>query len=281
MTYRDSLPMQAFVFAVIVLVCIAGCSALTGCATVPQDEPETISIPIERYPSVKALCVGIDRVNPVDYGGWSGPLPDCELDAKEKAAEWEAYGIPTTVLLTRKATKGNVDAELKEITADMAPGSVLFLLYSGHGGQDAGTFSSHEYLCMFNGKYYDYKDVKGNLERAPGITVYWICDACHSGDMGRPVVFSKALNDIDCKLFLLAGCAADKTSQSTGAGGAWRLSCSVVEDLRNQSVYQYFEQARELMDTTTQLPVLAEYGPITDADRDAPMLPAWFIGESQ
>src|SRR5262245_65802308 len=82
-----------------------------------------------------SLHLGLNAVSPAHYGGWSGELNACEFDANDMAAIAKAGGMKPTVLLTKKATRANALAAVRSAAKQLKSGDLLFLTYSGHGGQ--------------------------------------------------------------------------------------------------------------------------------------------------
>ena len=88
-------------------------------------------------PKAKALSLhlGLNAVDPVHYGGWSGELAACERDATDMAALAKVQKMKPTVLLTRSATRAKTIAALNAAAKVLKKGDLFFLTYSGHGGQ--------------------------------------------------------------------------------------------------------------------------------------------------
>ena len=291
---RSNAVVQGIAWGLMIVAAVSGCCVVSGCANLADapawvqvlsgyDEPPDIEpVPEGTETLLRGLCIGLNRVNPLAYDGWSGPLADCEIDALEVAKLWEADGISCDALLTEAATRDGAHMALRERTTGMNRDSRLFVALSGHGGQviDWGGDEADgldESICLYDGEWSDDETDKA-LHAAPPIKIIWICDTCHSGTMGRgrPVLFSReATEGIRCQVILLAGCSEDKTSASTGVGGAWTLALRATWDARMSPV-EWFEAASALMDQNEQRPVYAEYGPVTDEFRHGAMVPlAW------
>ena len=60
-------------------------------------------------PSALSLHLGLNAVDPVHYGGWSGELAACERDATDMAALAKAQKMKPTVLLTKQRHPGQDD----------------------------------------------------------------------------------------------------------------------------------------------------------------------------
>ena len=59
-------------------------------------------------PKGMSLHIGLNRVDPGHYQGWSGDLHGCENDANDLAAIAKAAGFTTSVLLTEAGTTAAV-----------------------------------------------------------------------------------------------------------------------------------------------------------------------------
>src|SRR6185436_109748 len=83
-----------------------------------------------------SLHLGLNAVDPAHYGGWAGELMACEADANDMASLAKATEFETsTVLLTKKVTRAALESGMKDAAKKLKAGDLLFLTYSGHGGQ--------------------------------------------------------------------------------------------------------------------------------------------------
>src|SRR6267142_3078276 len=82
-----------------------------------------------------SIHIGLNRVDPVHYGGWDGELTACEFDAKDMRALARAQGFTTHMLLTTAASTAAVTRAMTQAAAALLGGDMLLLTYSGHGGQ--------------------------------------------------------------------------------------------------------------------------------------------------
>ena len=162
--------------------------ALAGCSSTPDkpDPPIVIHTP-DRL--IKAVCVGIQNVDPTKYGGWDGYAPGTEYDATSFSSKFVSLGIETTTILTKQATKDNILNALEAALNPMKSGDLLIVTLSGHGGQTYGTINESdgldEYVCAYDGPILD-NTINEWLRYVPkGVCVLWICDTCHSGTMHR------------------------------------------------------------------------------------------------
>src|SRR6476619_8231076 len=81
-----------------------------------------------------SLHIGLNGVSGAAYGGWDGPLAACEFDANDMAAIAKQQGMKSTVLLTKKATRGATLAAMRAAAKTLTSGDFFFVSYSGHGG---------------------------------------------------------------------------------------------------------------------------------------------------
>jgi metacaspase-1 len=141
-------------------------------------------------PRGMSLHMGLNAVDPKHYGGWSGPLASCELDANDMAAIAKAKGMAVTVLLTKAATRKAVLAGLRGAAAKLAAGDLFLLSYSGHGGQVPDTSGDEadkqdETWCLFDGQLIDDELYFELGQFAAGVRILVLSDSCHSGTVTR------------------------------------------------------------------------------------------------
>jgi hypothetical protein len=99
-------------------------------------------------------------------------------------------GMKSTVLLTKKATRNNALAAVRSAAKSLKSGDLLFLTYSGHGGQIQDVTGEEadkldETWCLYDGELID-DEVYLELSRfAKGVRVLVLSDSCHSGTVTR------------------------------------------------------------------------------------------------
>jgi|SwirhisoilCB3_FD_contig_31_9034291_length_936_multi_5_in_0_out_0_1 hypothetical protein len=136
-----------------------------------------------------SLHIGLNRVDPNEYGGWDGKLIACENDAQDMDQLAKETGIQDrSTLLTTDATVNNVAKELRKAARALTTGDLLFFTYSGHGGQipdlngpEDETDRLDETMCLYDREYVDdelYKEFEGFAE---GVRILCLFDCCHSG----------------------------------------------------------------------------------------------------
>jgi hypothetical protein len=137
-----------------------------------------------------SIHIGLNSVDPKHYAGWSGDLVACEFDANDMAAIAHAAGMKSTLLLTKKATRKNVLAAVRAASKTLKSDDLLFVTYSGHGGQIDDVSGEEEdkkdeTWCLYDGELID-DEVFLELSRiAADVRVLVLSDSCHSGTMTR------------------------------------------------------------------------------------------------
>jgi hypothetical protein len=137
-----------------------------------------------------SIHIGLNSVDPRHYAGWSGDLLACEFDAKDMAAIAHAAGMTSTLLLTKEATRKNVLVSVRAASGTLQSGDLLFVSYSGHGGQITDVSGEEddkldETWCLYDGELID-DEVFLELRRiAAGVRVLVLSDSCHSGTVTR------------------------------------------------------------------------------------------------
>jgi hypothetical protein len=137
-----------------------------------------------------SVHIGLNGVSAAHYGGWSGELQACEFDANDMAAIAKSAGMKSTVLLTKKATRAKALAAVRSAAKQLKSGDMLFLTYSGHGGQIPDVTGEEvdkldETWCLYDGELID-DELYLELSRfAAGVRVLVLSDSCHSGTVTR------------------------------------------------------------------------------------------------
>ncbi len=141
-------------------------------------------------PKALSLHIGLNAVSAAAYGGWDGPLAACEFDANDMAAIAKSKGMKPTVLLTKKGTRANVLAGMRDAAKALATGDLFFLSYSGHGGQVPDVSGDEpdkqdETWCLYDGQLID-DELYFELSRfRAGVRILVLSDSCHSGSVTR------------------------------------------------------------------------------------------------
>lgn len=141
-------------------------------------------------PRALSLHIGLNLVSAAAYEGWDGPLAACEFDANDMADIARTKGMKATVLLTKKATRSAVLAQMRSAAKTLKAGDLFFMTYSGHGGQvpDANRDErdgKDETWCLYDGQLID-DELYFELSRfGAGVRVLVLSDSCHSGTITR------------------------------------------------------------------------------------------------
>ena len=141
-------------------------------------------------PRAMSLHIGLNLVDPKHYGGWSGPLASCELDAKDMAVIAKAKGMAVTQLLTKAGTRKAMLAGIRGAAAKLGKGDLFFMTYSGHGGQVADVSGDEpdkqdETWCLYDGQLIDDELYFELGKFAAGVRILVLSDSCHSGTVTR------------------------------------------------------------------------------------------------
>jgi hypothetical protein len=143
-----------------------------------------------RAPKALSVHLGLNAVSAKHYEGWSGELTACEFDARDMAAIAKAAGMKPTVLLTKQATRARALAAVRAACRSLQSGDLLFLTYSGHGGQIPDVTGEEddkldETWCLYDGQLID-DEMYVELGRfAAGVRILVLSDSCHSGTVLR------------------------------------------------------------------------------------------------
>jgi metacaspase-1 len=137
-----------------------------------------------------SIHIGLNAVSARHYEGWSGELAACEFDANDMAAIARASGMKSTVLLTNRATRSNVLRAVVAAATALKSGDLLFVTYSGHGGQIPDVTGEEadkldETWCLYDGEMIDDEIYLALSRFAAGVRVLVLSDSCHSGTVTR------------------------------------------------------------------------------------------------
>ncbi|MGH8975267.1 MAG: caspase family protein [Acidimicrobiia bacterium] len=140
-----------------------------------------------------SIHIGLNRVDPQHYEGWTGDLQACEFDAQDMAslAKQGGYRDPV-MLLTADATVANVSDALEAAAGALRTGDILFLTYSGHGGSVPDRNGDEPDRKDETWVLYDRQLVDDELyvmysQFQPGVRILVLSDSCHSGSVTREI----------------------------------------------------------------------------------------------
>ena len=101
-----------------------------------------------------------------------------------------AQGLTTRSILADEATADNVSSAIAEAAEKLEPGDLLFVTYSGHGGQmpDPDREESDardETWVLFDRQLLDDELYALWARFKPGVRIFVLSDSCHSGSVTR------------------------------------------------------------------------------------------------
>lgn len=143
-------------------------------------------------PQAMSVHIGLNGVSGSAYAGWTGPLAACEFDANDMAAIAKSKGMRSTIFLTKKATRANLLGALRGAAKALHSGDLLFLTYSGHGGQVPDVNGDEadkrdETWCLYDGQVIDDELYLEFSRFATGVRILVLSDSCHSGTVARGI----------------------------------------------------------------------------------------------
>lgn len=144
-----------------------------------------------------SLHLGLNKVDPNHYAGWSGPLNACEADAHSMEQLAKSQGFDTATKLSSAATRSVLIEFLNFVAKNLQKGDIFLLTYSGHGGQVPDQNGDEEdgldeTWCLYDGQliddelYYAFSKIK------PGVRGLVLSDSCHSGTVIKDVLYQFA-----------------------------------------------------------------------------------------
>jgi hypothetical protein len=143
-----------------------------------------------------SINIGLNRVDPNHYNGWSGQLRACENDARDMEAIATSRGYSTILLLNQDATSARVLAELAKAARTLKAGDMLLLTYSGHGGQVPAVNGGEEddgldeTWVLYDRMLIDNELFSMWSQFAAGVHIFMLSDSCHSGTVSRESAFA-------------------------------------------------------------------------------------------
>jgi metacaspase-1 len=141
-------------------------------------------------PNGISVHIGLNGVDPAHYANWDGQLRACEFDAKDMRAIAKESGFKSKLLLTRDATAANVGDAIGDAAKQLKAGDILFVSYSGHGGQVPDTNGDEEdrkdeTWCLFDRQLIDDELYALWSQFAADVRILVLSDSCHSGSAAR------------------------------------------------------------------------------------------------
>ncbi len=138
----------------------------------------------------KSIHIGLNRVDPACYGGWNGALAGCINDATAMQDIADSLGYSSSLLTDADATAGAVIEAISRAASELSSGDILFLTYSGHGGQvdDANGDEDEgqdETWVLYDRQVVDDELYQLYSQFADGVRVVILSDSCHSGTVAK------------------------------------------------------------------------------------------------
>jgi len=142
-----------------------------------------------------SIHIGLNHVDPNHYQGWDGALNACVADAKDMRALAKKRGFAgNMLLLNEQATAAAVTTALQSAAKQLSKGDILFLTYSGHGGQVRDTNGDEndndrmdETWVLFDREFVDDELYDLWAKFRNGVRILVLSDSCHSGTVVRNI----------------------------------------------------------------------------------------------
>ena len=137
-----------------------------------------------------SIHIGLNRVDPNHYGGWDGKLRGCENDARDMEAIARKQKFTTSLMLNEQATAQAVTDAIAGAASQLKSGDILFLTYSGHGGQVKDLTGEEPDGFDETWVLYDRQLVDDELyalwgKFANDVRIFMFSDSCHSGSVAK------------------------------------------------------------------------------------------------
>lgn len=186
-----------FAAELLFVACWIFVALVAGCATPPRAARPAFEPDGTNKVPRAALVVNLTHVDVSAYGGWTGDCIGTDADAAAVKGALDALGIPYLALSDAEATRAGVEAAARAVGAKIAPGGLLMLYFSGHGGQrpafGAELDELDETICLYDGQLLD-DTVWALLREVPNdVRVWLVTDCCNSGTnyRGAPHDYAK------------------------------------------------------------------------------------------
>jgi hypothetical protein len=140
--------------------------------------------------NARSIHIGLNHVDPNCYNGWDGALSGCINDAADMQAIADNLGYQSLLLTDSSATADSVIAEVGQAAMELQSGDILFLSYSGHGGQVDDVNSDEEDALDETWVLWDRQLIDDELyalwgKFVSGVRIVVLSDSCHSGTVAR------------------------------------------------------------------------------------------------
>lgn len=133
-----------------------------------------------------AMCVGLNMVDPDQYGGWPGHLNAAVNDAVVLASYFARGGMDSRQFIDSVATLDVVIGQFESAAKTLVSGDALVFTFSGHGNTSP-VFSDEDKqsICLYDGELSDQKFRQLLSAFVEGVRIVVIIDSCFSGGMDR------------------------------------------------------------------------------------------------
>lgn len=140
--------------------------------------------------NARSIHIGLNHVDPDAYNGWDGELSGCINDATDMKSIADGLGYTSTIITDSDATSCRVISEIGQAADELQSGDILFLSYSGHGGQVDDVNSDEDDSLDETWVLYDRQLIDDELyclwsRFRAGVRVIVLSDSCHSGTVLR------------------------------------------------------------------------------------------------
>lgn len=139
-----------------------------------------------------SIHIGLNHVDPTCYNGWDGQLSGCINDATDMKSIADSLGYQSLILTDGQATSSNVIAQIGGAAQELTDGDILFLTYSGHGGQVPDVNGDEDDGQDETWVLYDRQLIDDELyalwsQFQSGVRIVMLSDSCHSGTVLRMI----------------------------------------------------------------------------------------------
>jgi hypothetical protein len=196
-------------------------------------------------PRGRALCIGLNGVDPAHYDNWKGSLRGAESDAEDIEQIARVSGLRTQRLLTGEATRAAVQRSLTEAAEDLRPGDLFVLYYAGCGGKlpddnDDEPDAEDETWCLFDAQFTDDELAEALGRFKMGVRVLMITDTCNLNvfverseidqlyGRHKPEEFRTMPPDLPRRIYRKNRERYDEIIAATRAGDNSRIDASVI-----------------------------------------------------
>ena len=138
----------------------------------------------------KSIHIGLNYVDANAYGGWDGKLNGCVNDANGMRAIATSQGFETTIITDGAAVAHRVIGDIASAANELVAGDILWVSYSGHGGQVQDSNgdeadSMDETWVLFDREVIDDELYSLWAQFKPGVRIFVTSDSCHSGTVAK------------------------------------------------------------------------------------------------